>query len=110
MSITSALELFKADAGRLPQSFHSDFNRKLIGGNALLWILSNGFNIIAATADRQSLNGLAERAWCNIIQIARAFITEKQASQAFWYLAVRHAEMMLNEVPGRLGLTLTTPF
>ena len=41
-SITSALELFKADAGRLPHRFHSDFDRKLIGGNALRWILSNG--------------------------------------------------------------------
>ena len=33
--IMSALELFKADAGRLPHSFHSDLDRKLIGGNAL---------------------------------------------------------------------------
>ena len=35
MSITSALELFKADVGRLPKRFHSDFDSKLIGGSAL---------------------------------------------------------------------------
>ena len=35
MLITSALEFFKADAGRLPHRFHSEFNRKLIGGNFL---------------------------------------------------------------------------
>ena len=45
-SITSVLEQFKSDAGRLPQQFQSDFYRKLIGVNALRWILSNGSNII----------------------------------------------------------------
>ena len=42
--------------------------------------------------------------------MARAFITEKQVGREFWYLAVRHTAMMLNQVPGRLGLKLTTPF
>ena len=60
-SITSALELFKADAGRLPQRFHSDFYRKLIGGNALQWILANGSNTIADPSGRQYPNGLAGR-------------------------------------------------
>ena len=53
-SITSALELFKADVGRLPHRFHFNFDRKMIGGNALQWILSNGSNIIATSAGRQS--------------------------------------------------------
>ena len=70
-SITSALQLFKADAGRLSHRFHSDFNRKSIGGNALRWILSNGSNIIAAPAGRQFSNGLAELTWHNIIQMER---------------------------------------
>ena len=42
--------------------------------------------------------------------MARSFITEKQFGQEFWYFAVRHAAMMLNQLPGRLGLKLTTPF
>ena len=109
-SITSALDLFKSDAGRLPHIFHSDFERKLIGGNSLRWILSNGSNIIDATAGRQSSNGLAERTWRTIIEMARTFITEKQVGRELWYFAVRHAAMMLNQVPGRLGLKLTTPF
>ena len=58
-SINSALELFKADTGRLPHRFHSDFDRKLINGNALRWILSKGYNIIATPAGHQSSNGLA---------------------------------------------------
>ena len=70
-SITSALELFKADAGRLPYRFHSNFDRKLIGGNALQWILSNGSNMFADPAVRQYSNGLVERTWLTIIQMVR---------------------------------------
>ena len=42
--------------------------------------------------------------------MARAFITDKQVGQECWYLAVRHAEIILNQVPGQLGLKITTPF
>ena len=77
--INSALELFKADMGRLPHCFHYDFDRKLIGGNNLRWILSNSSNIIYYPAGCQSSNVIAERTWRTIIQMARSFITEKQA-------------------------------
>ena len=109
-SITSEIEHFKVDAGRLPHRFHSDFDRKLIGGNALQWILSNGSNIIAAPAGRQSSNRLVERTWITLTQMAQAFIAEKQVGREFWYFAVLHVAMMLNQVPGRLRLKLTTPF
>ena len=42
--------------------------------------------------------------------MARAYITEKQVGQLFWYFAVRHAAMMLNQVTGLLGLKIATPF
>ena len=42
--------------------------------------------------------------------MAREFITEKQVGREFWYFAVKHAAMMLNQVYGRLDLKLTTPF
>ena len=75
-SITSALEIFNSESGQLTKRFHSDFDRKMIGGNALFWILANGSNIIAAPAGRQSSNGLSELTWNTLIQIARAYITE----------------------------------
>ena len=106
----SVLEWFKADAGRLPHRFHFNFDRKLISGNSLRWILSNFSKIIADLAGHQYLNGLAERTWPGIIQMAQAIITEKQFGQEFWYFAVRHAAMMVNKVLSRLGHKLTTPF
>ena len=81
ISTNSSLEQFKSDAGRLPQWFHSDFNGKLMSGNSLHWILSNGSDIIEASAGRQSSNVLAEHAWCTLIQMARAYITENQVGQ-----------------------------
>ena len=59
-SITSATEQFKSDAGRLSHWFHSNSDRKSIGGNDLQWILLNGSNIITAPDERQSSNGLAK--------------------------------------------------
>ena len=59
--VINALEQFQADAGSIPKRFHADFDKKLIGGKALKWILANKSNIIAAPAGRQSSNGLAER-------------------------------------------------
>ena len=42
--------------------------------------------------------------------MARAYITEKQVGREFWFYALQHASLMINQVPGRLGLKLTTPF
>ena len=80
-SITSVLEKFKSDAGRPPHWFHYDFNRKLIGGNALRWILSNCSNIISAPAGRQSLNELAKCTWRTLIKMERSFVIEKQVGR-----------------------------
>ena len=68
--VISALEAFRADANGVPKKFHSDFDKKLIGGKALKWILTNKSNIIAAPAGRQSSNGLVERTWRTVVQMA----------------------------------------
>ena len=60
-SITSALENNNLEAVQLPKRFHSNFDRKLIGGKALYRILAKGLNIITVPSGRQSLNGAAER-------------------------------------------------
>jgi hypothetical protein len=108
--IIAALEAFRSDANGIPKKFHSDFDKKLIGGKALKWINANNSKIIAANAGRQSSNGLVERTWRTIIQMAQAYITEKQVGREFWFYAITHAASMINQVPGRLGRKLTTPF
>ena len=75
-SITSALEAFKSESVKLPHLFQSEFDKNLINGKALQWIMANNSNIIAAPDGRQSSIVLAERTWCNLIQMSRAYITE----------------------------------
>ena len=42
--------------------------------------------------------------------MARAYITEKQVGREFWFFALLHSAHMINQVPGRLGRQLTSPF
>ena len=89
--VIDALEAFRADAGGVPRTFHSNFDKKLIGGKALKRILGNDSKVIAAPARRQSSNGLVKRTWRSIITMAQACITEKQVGREFWYFAIVHS-------------------
>ena len=82
-STTSALEQSKADVGCLPHQFHSDFDRKLIGGNSIRWIILNGSNITTAPTGRQYWNGLVECTWRTLIKMARELITDKQVRRKY---------------------------
>ncbi|KAL7546380.1 hypothetical protein ACHAWF_009719, partial [Thalassiosira exigua] len=42
--------------------------------------------------------------------MARAYMTEKQMGREYWFFAVAQAAIMANQVPGRLGRKLTSPF
>jgi hypothetical protein len=66
--------------------------------------------IWAAPARRQSSNGLVERTWQTIIRMARSYISEKQMGREYWFFAIKTAARMLNQVPGRVGRKLTSPF
>ena len=54
------LETFHANVGTLLKRFHPDFDKKLIGGKALKYIISNKSNAIFAPTGRQSSNGIVE--------------------------------------------------
>eukprot|EP00956_Cyclotella_meneghiniana_P015761 scaffold24459_cov75-Cyclotella_meneghiniana.AAC.2 len=75
--IISCFEQFVTAAGDVPKCFHSDFDKKLIGGKALRWIQEHKSRVIASPSQRQSSNGLVERTWQTLIRMARAYITEK---------------------------------
>ena len=81
-----------------------------MGGAALRWIKTNKSKIITANTGHHSSNGLVELTWRTLIQMARAYITEKQVGCEFWFYAIVHAASMLNQIPGRLGRKLSTPF
>ena len=42
--------------------------------------------------------------------MALVHIMEKQVSWEFWYFAIKHSTLILNQIPEHLGRKLTTPF
>eukprot|EP00804_Cyclotella_cryptica_P022103 CCRYP_011581-RA/>CCRYP_011581-RA protein AED:0.10 eAED:0.05 QI:0/0/0/1/0/0/6/0/1337 len=109
-NIIDAFASFTVDAGGAPKTFHADFDKKLIGGKALRWLQDEKIRVIAAPASRQSSNGLVERTWQTIVRMARSYLSEKQMGREFWFYAVKHSARMINQLPGRLGRKLISPF
>jgi hypothetical protein len=58
--IINCLVQFQVAAGGVHKTFHSDFDKKLIGGKALRWINDSKSQIIASPLNWQSSNGLVE--------------------------------------------------
>jgi hypothetical protein len=109
-ALISAFERFRADAGRLAVQFRTDCDSKLLSDTVVSWIRANGADIASAPAGWQSSNGLVERQWRTMVEMSRAYLTEKQMPRAFWLSAVQHSARMMNCIPGKINNELTTPF
>jgi hypothetical protein len=102
LSILSAFCLFRAEAGSYARCFWSDCNTKLFGLKIREHLLDNASNIVAAAAGRQSANGLVESHWKVMVHMARAYLTEKQMPQSFWFYTIVHLVRMMNAIPGKI--------
>ena len=69
-NIIAALEDFETEAGALPHRFHTDFDKKLIGGTVLRYLHKRTTPIIAAPSRQQSSNGLVKHQWRTIVSMA----------------------------------------
>jgi hypothetical protein len=59
---------------------------------------------------RQDKNGLVERNWNVVVDMARAFLTDAQMPLVFWFQAVQHATQICNIFPCRVNGEVTTAF
>jgi transposase InsO family protein len=109
-AIISAFSTFRAEAGGLAVQFRTDCDAKLLSQAVVKWLRDHGSDIASAPAGRQSSNGLVERQWRTMLEMARSYLTEKQMPRAFWLSAIQHAARMMNCIPGKVGNFLTTPF
>jgi len=106
----SAFKQFRAEAGGLAVQFRTDCDAKLLSHAVVDWLRSNGSDIASAPAGRQSSNGLVERHWRTLVEMARSYLTEKQMPRAYWLSAIQHSARMMNCIPGKINDELTTPF
>ncbi len=110
VSILGAFCLFLALAGLLARYFHCDCDLKLFGTAIREYLIDNSSRIIAAPAGHQSSNRLVELRWKVMVHMARAYLTEKQMPQMFWFFAITHAAQMMNAIPCKVHGHLASPF
>ena len=97
--ICEALWKFFIDAGGFPKTLQCDFDPKFIGGKAASLLRSHGTHVRAAPPHRQDKNGLVERKWQSLVEMARSFLTEARLPKKFWFWAIREASLRHNILP-----------
>jgi len=109
--IQKQLECFFSHIGLVPKRIVSDFDLKLVGGKAREYLNSLLVHVNAAPSCRQDKNGLAERHWQIMVNMARNWLSSADLPPSFWIYAVRRAAEVCNYFPTTLddGL-VTTPF
>ncbi len=109
--IPKQLESFFAHLGMTPKRLISDFDLKLIGGQAREYLNRLKVHVNAAPAYRQDKNGLAERHWQTMVSMSRNWLASAELPSTFWFYAVRRAAEICNYFPYQLeDGTYSTPF
>jgi len=109
--IQKQLESFFAHLGMIPKRIISDFDFKLVGGQARRYLNSLLVHVNAAPAYRQDKNGLAERHWQTLVSMARNWLASAELPATFWFYAVRRAAEVCNYFPlTQDDGSLITPF
>jgi hypothetical protein len=92
------MESFFAHIGIVPKRIVSDFDTKLIGGQAREYLNSLLIHVNAAPSNRQDKNGLAERHWQSMVSMARNWLASVELPSSFWFFAVRRAAEVCNHL------------
>jgi hypothetical protein len=109
--IPQQLQFFYAHIGMVPKHLITDFDLKLIGGKARDYLNSLLIHVNAAPSYHQDKNGLAERHWQTLTNMARNWLAIAELPSTLWYYAVRRAADVCNYFPFCLeDGSFTTPF
>ncbi len=108
--ISKQIEAFFAFLGFIPKRLITDFNTKLIGGQAREYLNRLLIHVNAAPFYWQDKNGLAECHLQTIIAMARNWLASAELPGTFWLFAVKRAAEVCNYFPLKLECsTWTTP-
>ena len=96
-------------SGKLPKIIYTDFDPKLLSKTVSNCLNQNNTIILAAPPEQQHQNGLIERMWQILSQMARVYVYDKLMSRSFWFWSMHHASRIQNIFPLKFNNTLTTP-
>jgi hypothetical protein len=88
---------------------YNDFDPKILDGPAGLFLKNNDVARRGAPNGRQNQNGLVERKWQAITNMARAFVTDMQMPRNYWYWALQQSVQVANYIPCSVEGISTTP-
>jgi hypothetical protein len=108
--ILVAFCLFRAGAGSYSRCFWCDCDAKLFGTKIWEHLIDNDSNIVTVPAGCQSSNSLVESHWKVMVHMARVYLTENQMPWLFWFYTIVHSACMMNNIPGKFGGKLASPF
>ncbi len=109
-SLHSAMKQFLVDCGTTPSLIRTDFDNKFLGGTISELLQEKQISVEAAPPYRQHQNGMVERHWQTIVNMARNWLTSACLPSSYWYFAVKRACEVTNLLPVKKGKTYTTPF
>ena len=98
-SIVKAMKKFLKDVKVKPKLIRTDFDFKLMGGKVLELLDDRGIDIETAPPSRQDQNGLVERHWQTIVQMARNWMRSSLLPSTFWWYAIKRAVEVTNILP-----------
>ena len=112
-SLLSAVKKFINDVGTHPSLIRTDFDHKLIGGNVAKFLQEEEkIRLESAPPYRQHQNGLVERHWQTIVNMARNWLRSSMLPTTYWYFAIKRAVEVSNVMPLKFkdDDKITTPY
>ena len=95
--------------GKTPKYVRTDFDHKLIGRHVQQYIEENEGVIESAPPKFQHQNGVCERNWRTILNMARNWLASSLLPSSFWWHSVKRAAEVSNYLPIKLDNKHTTP-
>jgi deoxyuridine 5'-triphosphate nucleotidohydrolase len=109
-SLHSAIQQFLRDCGVKPKLIRTDFDQKLMGGEVAKLLTNAKVRIESSPPYRQHQNGLVERHWQTIVNMARNWLKSSMLPVDYWYFAIKRACEVSNMMPLKRQDKVTTPY
>jgi hypothetical protein len=81
------------------RAIRTDFDHKIIGGAVRKFLRDETISVTAAPPRQQHKNGLVERKYQTILQMARNWLTNSLLPSNYWWLAMKRAVEVSNMLP-----------
>jgi hypothetical protein len=83
----------------IPTLIRTDFDDKLLGGKVGELLLDYKIQVEGAPPYRQHQNGLVERHWQTMVNMAQNWLTSSMLPSNYWHFAIKRACKVTNILP-----------